>query len=109
MKITEPTAAAHINAGPSERAAQRRAARMAGSLRSRVLAAVVVAGEHGLTVDEALEGLDLPERKRFSVAPRFSELLREGLVEKSPQVRDGFQAYVATEAGRDEFPAERVA
>lgn len=105
MKITEPKAAAHINAGPSERAAQRRAARMAGSLRSRVLAAVVVAGELGLTLEEALEGLDLPERKRYSVAPRLSELLNEGLVEKSPQVREGFVAYTATEAGRDEFPS----
>lgn len=100
MQPTSNTAAAHTDAGPSERAAQRRASRMAGSLRSRVLTAVVVAGDLGLTVEEALEGLDLPERRRFSLAPRLSELLREGFVEKSPQVRDGFVAYVATDAGR---------
>lgn len=97
---TSPGAQAHHNAGPTELSARRRIAPRAGHLRGRVLAAVVAAGDLGLTVDEALEGLNLPERRRFSVAPRFSELLREGYVEKSTLVRDKHVAYVATAAGR---------
>ena len=99
MKITDPTAQAHADAGPTEFAAKRRASRFSGTLRGRLLAAVVAAGDLGLTVNEALEGLNLPERKRFSVAPRFPELVREGYVAKSDQVREDHVAYVATAAG----------
>jgi hypothetical protein len=96
---TTPTAQAHADAGPTELAARRRASRMAGTLRGRVLAAVAAAGDMGLTIAEVLEGLNLPERKRYSAAPRLSELVREGYVEKSDMVREDCVAYVATAAG----------
>jgi hypothetical protein len=96
---TAPTAQAHHGAGPTELAARRRASRFSGTLRGRVLAAVVAAGDLGLTVPEALEGLNLPERRRYSLAPRFPELVREGYVVKSTTSRDGCAAYVATDAG----------
>lgn len=100
MNPTDPTAQSHADAGPTELSARQRIAPRAGHLRGRVLAAVVAAGDLGLTVDEAMEGLNLPERRRFSVAPRFSELLREGYVEKSTLVRDKHVAYVSTATGR---------
>jgi hypothetical protein len=93
------TAQAHRNAGPTELDARRRASRMAGTLRGRVLAAVAAAGDMGLTVAEAMEGLNLPERKRYSVAPRFSELIHEGYVMKTAVVRENHAVYVATAAG----------
>jgi hypothetical protein len=99
VTVQIPTAQAHADAGPTELAARRRASRFAGTLRGRLLAAVVAAGDMGLTVPEALEGLNLPERRRYSVAPRFPELVRDGYVTKSLFVRDGFAAYVATDAG----------
>jgi hypothetical protein len=98
MKVTTPTAQAHADAGPTELAAKRRASRMAGTLRGRALAAVVAAGDDGLTVTEALSVLWLPDRRRYSLAPRFSELLREGFVVKG-EVREDCVAYVATAAG----------
>lgn len=99
MKPTSPAAQAHADAGPSELAAKRRASRFAGTLRGRALAAVVAAGDKGLTITEALTALWLPDRRRYSLAPRFSELLREGYVTKG-EVREDCVAYVATAAGR---------
>jgi len=99
MNPTATTAQAHATAGPSELDAQRRASRMAGSLRGRILTAVAAAGDLGLTVAEALEGLDLPERKRYSAAPRFSELVHQGYVVKTAVVRDRHAVYIATPAG----------
>jgi hypothetical protein len=109
MSVQIPTAQAHADAGPSELAAKRRASRFAGTLRGRILAAVVAAGDMGLTVPEALEGLNLPERKRYSVAPRFPELVHDGYVTKSAQVRESHAAYVATEAGTAWARTERAA
>lgn len=101
--MTAPTASvaqAHRTAGHTERAAQAKAARMAGTLRGRLLAALVDAGDDGLTVLEALDVLGLPERKRYSAAPRFPELVREGYAVKTTTVRDECCAYRATAAGR---------
>ena len=99
MDPTTPVAQAHADAGPTELAARQRASRFAGTLRGRALAAVAAAGDQGLTVSEALDVLGLPERKRYSLAPRFPELLREGYVTKGA-VREDAVSYVATEAGR---------
>lgn len=99
MNPTTPTAQAHADAGTTERAAQKRASLFAGSLRGRALAAITAAGDRGLTVVEALDALGLPERRRYSLAPRLPELLREGYVRKG-EVRDDCIAYVATAAGR---------
>lgn len=104
-----PKAQAHADAGPTELAARRRASRMAGSLRGQALAAIVAAGDFGLTVEEALEALRLPERRRFSLAPRFPELVRDGYAEKSDLVRANHVAYVATEAGRSWVAREGLA
>jgi hypothetical protein len=99
MKVNTPTAQAHANADSTELAAQLRASRMAGTLRVRALAAIVEAGDDGLTVMELLSALWLPDRRRYSLAPRLSELLREGYVVKG-EVREDCVAYVATAAGR---------
>lgn len=101
-------AQAHRDAGPSELAAKKRASRFAGSLRGRALAAIVAAGDDGLTVLEALDVLGLPERRRYSLAPRLSELLDDGRVEKG-EIRDECVAYVATEAGVDLLEDARLA
>jgi hypothetical protein len=98
MNVTDTTAQAHAGAESTELAAQRRASRMAGSLRARALAAIVEAGDDGLTVTELLSALWLPDRRRYSLAPRLSELLREGYVVKG-EVREDCVAYVATAAG----------
>jgi hypothetical protein len=105
---TSPIAQAHADAGPTELAAQRRASVMAGSLRGRALAAIVEAGDRGLTVVEALAALHLPERKRYSAAPRLSELERLGYVRKG-EVRDDCVSYVSTAAGRAWASEERAA
>ena len=94
------SAAAHVDAGRSERAAQRRASRFAETLEGRVLAAVVAAGDEGLTAREAREALGLPVERHYSVAPRLSALKRKKLVAPTRIVRDHFQAYVATPAAR---------
>jgi hypothetical protein len=109
MTVEIQTAQAHHGAGETERAAQRRASKFAGTLRGRLLAAVAAAGDVGLTVPEALEGLNLPERRRYSVAPRFPELVREGYVRKSAQVREDHVAYVATAAGIEWAETEAAA
>lgn len=108
MNPTAPTAQAHADAGPTETAAQRRASIMAGSLRGRALTAIVNAGDRGLTVAEALDALQLPERKRYSLAPRLSELLREGYV-RHGDVRGDYAAYVATDTGRTWARSEAAA
>ena len=92
-------APAHTDAGPNERAASRRASTFAATLEGRVLAAVVAAGEDGLTAAEAREHLGLPVERHYSVAPRLSALKRKGLVEVTASVRDNFQAYRATSVG----------
>ncbi len=99
MNPLAPVAQAHANAGPTELAAAARASIRAGSLRGKALLSVVASGDRGLTVPEALEALRLPERRRYSLAPRFPELLHEGYVRKG-EVREDHVAYVATEAGR---------
>lgn len=88
----------HTDAGPSERAAARRAAKFAESLEARVLAEVIKAGEHGLTAQEARIALGLPVEKQYSVSPRLSRLKGKRLVRVTSQVRDRFQVYVAAEA-----------
>ena len=98
MNVTSPQAQAHADAGPTELAARRRASHVSGTLRGRALAAVAAAGDDGLTVSEALDALGLPERRRYSLAPRFPELLREGYVTKGA-VREDCVAYVCTSAG----------
>lgn len=100
MNPDSRTAQAHRGAERTELAAQARASVTAGTLRARALAAVVAAGDRGLTVLEALDVLGLPERKRWSLAPRLPELVREGYAVKSDRVADGCAAYVSTAAGR---------
>ena len=97
------SAPVHADAGASEQAAARRAARFAASLEGRVLDAVIAAGEDGLTALEARLVLGLPVEKQYSVSPRLSALKKKGLVRPTATVRDGYQAYVLvpaiTEAG----------
>lgn len=65
-----------------------------------MLSALCHAGERGLTCLEALEALGLPERKRYSVAPRLSVLMRHrGFAELTGEQRDDCQAYRVTDAG----------
>lgn len=102
--ITDPTAQAHADAGPTELAARNRIAPKAGQLRGRVLRLVVLCGEHrGLTATEAyatyVELWGEPKGGLYSLAPRLSELEREGYVIKG-ETRDARAAYVATAAGR---------
>lgn len=99
MNPTAAIAQAHRDAGSTEVDAQRRASRFAGTLRGRLLAALVDAGPRGLTVLEALDVLELPERKRYSLAPRFPELVREGWAVKTDAAFDGCAIYAATDAG----------
>jgi hypothetical protein len=102
------TAPVHASAGPTERAAQRKAARFAETLEGRVLAAVIEAGQRGLTAKEAREKLGIPVERHYSVAPRLSALKAKKLVEPTAMARDNFQAYIATSAGREELtPHER--
>lgn len=99
------TAPAHVDAGRSETAAAKRAARFAATLEGRVLAAVVAAGEKGLTAREAREKLGIPVERHYSVAPRLSALKAKKLVEPTTMVRDHFQAYRATAAARGQVAA----
>lgn len=94
------TAPVHVDAGRSEQAAAKRAARFATTLEGRVLAAVVAAGDQGLTATEAREAVGLPIERHYSCAPRLSAMKRKGWVEPTGQSRDNFQAYRATAAGR---------
>jgi hypothetical protein len=98
MSVQIPTAQAHADAGPTELAAQRRIAPIAGKLRGRVLAAVAAAGDDGLTAVEATEALHYNMAQLYSVAPRFAELIRDGYVRVGGR-RGDRQFYVATEAG----------
>lgn len=99
------TAPVHADAGRTEQAAAKRASRFASTLEGRVLAAVVEAGEHGLTAKEAREALGLPVEKHYSVAPRLSALKAKKLVEPTTMTREHFQAYVATAAARGQVAA----
>lgn len=91
----------HEDATATEKAAAKRAAKWAETLEAKVLAAVVHAGDEGLTAKEAREQLGLPVEKHYSVAPRLSAMRKhKGLVELTGQSRDDHQAYRATPAGR---------
>jgi hypothetical protein len=94
---TTPT---HRDPAPTEAAAARRASSFAESLEGRVLAAVVAAGDRGLTAREAREVLGLPVEKQYSVSPRLSALVRKSLLEPSGDARDSFMVYTSTPAGR---------
>lgn len=97
MTATVPT---HATATPTEAAASRRASTWASSLEARVLAAVVAAGDDGLTAQEARIALGMPVEKLYSVSPRLSAMKRKGWVEPTGTARDNFQAYRATDVGR---------
>lgn len=104
------TASAHRDATFTERAAQRRASKFAGTLRGRVLAMIVEAGDEGLTAKEAypayVERHGEPRGGYNSIAPRLSELKKRfGYATDSGPVRDGARAYVATPQGRGEVGA----
>ena len=103
------TAPVHADATRTEKAAARRASRWATTLEARVLAAVVAAGEYGLTARESLDVLGLPLDKLYSAAPRFSAMKRKGWVELTDTARDNFGVYVATPAGRAKAGAEGIA
>ena len=93
-------AQAHADAGPTERAARTRAAIRAGSLRGRALVAIAEAGDRGLTIEEAMRVLGIPERRRYGLAPRLSELVHDGYATASRElVRGRSMAYVATAEG----------
>ena len=98
------SAPVHRDAGTTERQAQQRASRFAGSLRGRLLQLVIDAGSGGLTAVEAYELYRPiygdPPGGLYSLAPRLSELERTGHVEKA-WVRDRRAAYRATEKGRE--------
>ena len=103
MTVTDNRAQAHRDAGTTERAAQQRASRFAGSLRGRLLQLVIDAGDAGLTATEAYELYRPiygdPPGGLYSLAPRLSELERTGHVEKA-WVRDRRAAYRATDKGQ---------
>jgi hypothetical protein len=100
-EVTALRAQAHANATPTERAARERVAPVAGKLRGDALLAIVRFGEHGLTVSEALGVLGLPERRRYSLAPRFTELKQDGyVVDHHAPARSGGATFTATEKGR---------
>ena len=100
--LHSPTAQAHADASDTEKAAQRRAARFAGTLRGRLLQLIADAGEAGLTATEAFDiYVDIygePRGGLYSLAPRASELERAGYVTKG-WVRDSRAAYVITAEG----------
>jgi sugar-specific transcriptional regulator TrmB len=89
------TTPVHRDAGETETAAARRASKFAATLEGRVLAAVVAAGDQGLTAKEAREALGLPVERHYSVAPRLSALKRKNLVEPTGESREHFMAYRA--------------
>ena len=97
MTATAPT---HADPTRTEADAARRVGRYAATLEARVLAAVVQAGEAGLTAQEAREALGFPIERQYSVSPRLSALKKKGLVEPTDRARDHFMVYVATAAGR---------
>ncbi len=100
-EVTSPQAQAHREATPTEQAAQRKIAPVAGKIRGNALLAIVAAGDRGLTVTEALAVLDMPERRRYSLAPRFTELKQGGyVVDHVAPARDGGGAFTATGKGR---------
>ena len=99
------TAPTHINATATETAAARRASKWAESLEAKVLAAVIAAGDDGLTAQEARIALGLPVEKLYSAAPRLSALKRKGWVQPTGTSRDNFMAYRATAAGRRQVAA----
>jgi len=102
MSVEIQTAQAHHGAGETETAARDRVAPVAGKLRAQVLMLVADAGEAGLTATEAYELYVVLHGERrgglYSLAPRLSELERQGWVYKG-SVRDDRAAYVATPAG----------
>lgn len=94
MTATAPT---HADATATETAAAKRAGKWAESLEAKVLAAVIAAGDDGLTAQEARIALGLPVERLYSVAPRLSALKRKRLVQSTGMVRDRFQAYKAVD------------
>ena len=108
MTPTSPTSQAHRDAGTTERAAQRRAATFAGSLRGRLLQLIADAGDAGLTATEAfalyVPLYGEPPGGLYSLSQRASELERTGHVEKA-WVRDRRAAYRATDKGQQAMRA----
>jgi hypothetical protein len=99
------TVPVHRDATVTERAAARRASCWADSLEALVLAAVIAAGDQGLTALEAREALGLPVERHYSVAPRLSALKRKKLIEPTFTARDNYMAYRAATAARGEVAA----
>lgn len=91
-------APAHRGAGVTERAARDRVAPRAGTLRGRVLRALV-ATETGLTAVEATSAIGLPTDRLYTVAPRLPELVHDGYAEVVGR-RGDRQTYGPTAKGR---------
>lgn len=104
--VARAVAQAHRGADVTEREARDRAATTAGVLRVRVLAAIVAAGDRGLTSLEAWRVV-APDGTpgQYSISPRITELKDLQLVEKRGARRDTPSAprrlvWVATDVGR---------
>lgn len=93
-----PAAQAHTSAGPTELAARRRIAPVAGKLRGRVLFMLAQFGDEGLTATEATTALGYDLDRLYSVAPRLPELVKDGYAAVAGR-RGDRQVYVATTAG----------
>jgi len=113
--VTRPAASparaegqAHRRAGVAEKAARDRIAPQAGTIRGRLLVLLVDSGGLGLTAVEAVGAYKTAhgeERWLYSIAPRLSELVRDGYAEMSGSRRrttaesPSREVYTATEAG----------
>lgn len=80
---TYPDAPGHRNVDTSIAAARALAPKL-GPLQRMTRAAIRMAGEHGLTADEAAAGLEMD---RYSIQPRTSELRLKGLIRDSGRRR----------------------
>lgn len=106
-------AQAHNGAGTAEGEARDRMAPKVGTIRGRVLQMVVAAGDRGMTALETVDAYGVGRLRRYSIAPRLSELVFEGYLVDSGRTRretteEGVEiigaprqiVYIATDLGR---------
>lgn len=81
----------HAAATRTERKAAERVAPKLRGLRAYVIASIEAAGSNGLTPKECVAAWEASTGKRdaYSIAPRFPELARADLIERTGLVRDG--------------------
>ena len=96
--LFDKPAPAHVDAGPTERAASKRATRRVGTLRDRVYRWIKAAGDEGMTTKEARARFAREELRDdgYSIPSRFTELRVAGLIVAHGLERDGALVYTAT-------------